>query len=182
MSLPALLSPYLSENEPGLSAAYARLKRALVGPGVRFPVGDPDQYEQRERQIIIFGFCAMASVVLALIGFMSIGGPAVGLVPVILSPALDWLMRRGPRFYDQVTLTMRELRVVRAGTELPAIKMGDIKSTPVEGGLRIICKDKSRSITLLMDRRSATLLAELIKTTRSQQGLHLIKDKTLNVA
>jgi hypothetical protein len=182
MSLPSLLSPYLSESEPRLSAAYARLKLALMGPGVAFPVGDPDRYEKHQRQIFVYCACALAAAFFAFIGFLSNTGPAVGLAPVILSPVMDWLMRRGPRNYDHVTLTMRELHVVRGGMQLPAIKTENIKSTRIEDGLAIICKDKSESITLQVDRRSATLLAELIKTASSQQGLRLVRSKAKSAA
>ncbi len=176
MALPSLLAPFFSEGQNNLSIAYARLKIAMLGPGVSFPVGNPHRYELRQRQVIIYSIFTVSAILLCILGTLSSTGPALGLAPLLISPVADLLTRRTPRKYDAVTLTTQELRIERAGISWPTIKTEDIKSTKIEdlNQLRIVCKDKEKSITLELDFRSATLLTELIKSSRTYTGLRLV--------
>jgi hypothetical protein len=167
----------LSKDQPSLSSAFVDLKSQLVGPGVRFPVGQPIVHEMANRAEKYLWGVPLGAILLAVLGTMTGAGPGLGLVALGVGAVAWFAEKTGPHTYDDVVLRRSHLEVNHFGAgkqELPLSEIRSVRALDWHSGY-VVGLDKKKCMGIELDSNSLVLLADMIKCAKSMSGLRVVE-------
>jgi hypothetical protein len=158
----------LTSSQPFMSVAFDQLRKRILTDGLVFPIRN-FQVEHTANQafnIIVWG--GTIATVFAGIGWFTSAGPAIGLaVVVVCCVAMFGFQKRGIAA-DEVRLLKDQLQISRFGMALAPISMDRVSDIrPFRDGYRVFSFKKGDGTSLLIDSRSAVLIADFAKMLAS---------------